>query len=187
MKIRDKFIDSFAFYAAYHQHPVNQIIHITTIPFIMFTILVWFAYWSPIQISTSYEVTTNLLSLNLGLVLITIMNTIYIVLDIVGGLLYIPFALLLYGGANLTRYYVPHAWDIAIGVHILAWIIQFAGHGVWEKRKPALFDSLVQAFLMAPFFIFMEILFRCGYNRELQGEIEQRKNRYMTNIQYLIV
>jgi 2-hydroxy fatty acid dioxygenase len=186
MNIRDKFVRSFAFYAAYHQHPVNQAIHITTIPFIMFTILVWLAYWSPYQIPTHYEVTTNLLSLNLGLVLILIYNTIYIVLDVFAGILYIPFVLILYGGANLFRHYVPYAWAIAIAVHIVAWIIQFLGHGVWEKRKPALFDSLIQAFLMAPFFIFMEILFKCGYNKDLQEDISYYKQQHLMSIQYLV-
>ncbi|KAI8022755.1 Phenylalanine--tRNA ligase alpha subunit, cytoplasmic [Camellia lanceoleosa] len=34
---------------------------------------------------------------------------------------------------------------------------QFIGHGIFEKRAPALLDNLAQAFLMAPYFVFLEL------------------------------
>lgn len=42
-------------------------------------------------------------------------------------------------------------WQIALGVHIFAWIVQFYGHGVHEGRAPALLDSLLQSVLMVCF------------------------------------
>lgn len=50
--------------------------------------------------------------------------------------------------------------------------MQFVGHGAFEKRAPALLDSLVQAIVLAPFFVFMEVLFIFGYRPELQKRID---------------
>lgn len=58
-------------------------------------------------------------------------------------------------------------------VFVLAWIAQFVGHGVYEKRAPALFDNLVQAAFLAPFFVWFEVLFWCGYRPELQARVEE--------------
>ncbi|KAJ6357311.1 hypothetical protein OIU78_005217 [Salix suchowensis] len=50
-------------------------------------------------------------------------------------------------------------WTIAVLVaQIICWTGQFIGHGVFEKRAPALLDNLVQAFVMAPFFVLLEAL-----------------------------
>ncbi len=61
----------------------------------------------------------------------------------------------------------------AIAVEIVAWIAQFVGHGVYEGRAPALLDNLVQALVLAPFFVFMEALFYFGYRPELQKRVNE--------------
>jgi len=53
----------------------------------------------------------------------------------------------------------------------VSWIAQFIGHGAFEGRAPALLDNLVQAFVLAPFFVFMEFLFKFGYRPELQRRV----------------
>lgn len=45
------------------------------------------------------------------------------------------------------------------------------GHGVHEKRAPALFDNLFQAFIMAPLFVLMEVFFKLGYKRAFHQRI----------------
>lgn len=55
----------------------------------------------------------------------------------------------------------------------MSWLAQFIGHGVFEKRAPALLDNLVQAFLLAPLFVWMEILFFFGYRPELKERFEK--------------
>ncbi|KAG3111393.1 hypothetical protein PI125_g9184 [Phytophthora idaei] len=62
-------------------------------------------------------------------------------------------------------------WQIALGVHCFAWIMQFIGHGVFERRKPALFDSLDQALVTAPMFVLLEALFAFGYRPELYKRV----------------
>jgi 2-hydroxy fatty acid dioxygenase len=62
---------------------------------------------------------------------------------------------------------------VAIAVHIVSWVAQFIGHGAFEGRAPALLDNLVQAIFLAPLFVWLEILFKFGYRRELQERVEK--------------
>lgn len=59
------------------------------------------------------------------------------------------------------------------GIHIVSWLAQFVGHGKFEGRAPALLDNLVQALLLAPLFVWMEILFFFGYRPELKARMEK--------------
>ena len=44
---------------------------------------------------------------------------------------------------------------------ISAWILQFIGHYI-EGNRPALTDSLIQAFLVAPIFVLIDIKQLCN-------------------------
>jgi len=171
--------DSFAFYSAYHRNSINQLIHIITIPFIVLTILVWLSYATIYKFHFDETLLSDIFSINVGLIVVVVYLVFYIILDIVAGVLYIPFILIIYLLANVIRFTVPYAWLVAIIVHIVAWIFQFAGHGIWEKRKPALLDSLLQAFLMAPFFIFLEVLFKLGFKKEFKEEISELERNFL--------
>lgn len=74
---------------------------------------------------------------------------------------------------HLTSTYGATANYWAIGVHIFCWLAQFVGHGAFEGRAPALLDNLVQAFFLAPFFVWMEILFYFGYRPGLKGRLDK--------------
>lgn len=81
------------------------------------------------------------------------------------------------------------SWGVkaAAWLFALAWVAQFAGHGLAEKRAPALLDNIVggefhrtadlldsdpsAALVLAPFFVHLEILFAFGYRRQLHKEI----------------
>lgn len=73
----------------------------------------------------------------------------------------------------LTSTYGSTANYWALGVHVTSWIAQFVGHGAFEGRAPALLDNLVQAFFLAPFFVWMEILFFFGYRPELKRRLDK--------------
>ncbi|XWS60519.1 hypothetical protein CRYUN_Cryun07bG0042700 [Craigia yunnanensis] len=71
------------------------------------------------------------------------------------------------------------AWKVVLAAQLFCWTGQFLGHGVFEKRAPALLDNLVQAFLMAPFFVLLEVLqslFRYepypGFHGRVKAKIE---------------
>lgn len=74
---------------------------------------------------------------------------------------------------HLTSTYGMTANYWAIGVHITAWLAQFVGHGVFEGRAPALVDNLIQAFFLAPLFVWLEILFYFGYRPELKSRLDK--------------
>lgn len=63
---------------------------------------------------------------------------------------------------------------VAGGIFLVAWALQFVGHGKFEGRAPALLDNLLQALLLAPLFVWLEILFFFGYRRELQARVEKQ-------------
>ena len=84
---------------------------------------------------------------------------------------------LLLGGAvyssHLTSNYGATANYWAFGIHISSWLAQFVGHGVFEGRAPALLDNLIQAIFLAPFFVWLEVLFALGYRPELKGRLDK--------------
>lgn len=60
---------------------------------------------------------------------------------------------------------------LAILVNIGSWFAQFIGHGCFERRAPALKDNLLQALFLAPLFVWLEILFACGYRPKLRARV----------------
>lgn len=59
-----------------------------------------------------------------------------------------------------------------VGVFLLGWLIQFAGHW-YEGRKPAFADDLV-GLLVGPLFVTAEAMFALGWNKPMLAEIERR-------------
>ncbi|KAG6401765.1 hypothetical protein SASPL_138630 [Salvia splendens] len=70
-------------------------------------------------------------------------------------------------------------WQVVLVSQLVCWTGQFIGHGVFEKRAPALLDNLAQAFLMAPFFVLLEALQYAfdyepcpGFNARVQAKVD---------------
>jgi uncharacterized membrane protein YGL010W len=58
---------------------------------------------------------------------------------------------------------------------ILGVIAQLVGH-FYEKKKPAFLDSW-QQILIAPLFLFAELMFELGYRKDLQEKITKNENK----------
>lgn len=98
----------------------------------------------------------------------------YILLEPVAGTILLPIILGWTAYANhLAVAYPSGALKAGIALEVFSWVAQFVGHGVYEGRAPALLDNLVQALVLAPFFVFMEMLFLCGYRPELQKRVNE--------------
>ena len=111
---------------------------------------------------------------NLGTLSCTLYATGYLLLEPVAGALLAPLLLGSTAGANfLTSTYGARATYAAVAVHVLSWGAQFIGHGVYEGRAPALRDNLAQALFLAPFFVWMELLFACGYRPDLKARVDR--------------
>jgi uncharacterized membrane protein YGL010W len=98
----------------------------------------------------------------------------YILLEPVAGTVLLPLIMGWTAYSNhLITNYSSSVNSIGIAVEIVAWIAQFVGHGAFEGRAPALLDNLTQALVLAPFFVFMEVLFKFGYRPELQKRVNE--------------
>jgi 2-hydroxy fatty acid dioxygenase len=99
----------------------------------------------------------------------------YILLEPFAGVLFTPLLFGVTAYANyLTSTYGWAANSWALSLHVVSWLAQFVGHGIFEGRAPALLDNLVQAFLLAPLFVWMEILFALGYRPELKARMDKQ-------------
>ena len=101
-------------------------------------------------------------------------STLYILMEPVAGSLLAP--LILSGAAlanHMTTTFGSTATKYSLILHITSWMGQFMGHGVFERRAPALTQNLTQAVFLAPFFVWMELLFWAGYRPELRSRLQK--------------
>lgn len=104
----------------------------------------------------------------------------YSVLDATAALMLAPIWYGLWYGSTLLARTHPDATKIAIGIKAFGWISQFYGHGVHEGRAPALLDNLLGAVVLAPFFVFLEVIFHFGYRPQLQKELKNDVGKLVT-------
>ena len=110
---------------------------------------------------------------NLGTLSALLYATLYVLMEPVAGGILAP---MLLGGTAYANYLTTeygmttNYW--AIGIHVTSWLAQFVGHGAFEGRAPALLDNLVQAAFLAPFFVWLEVLFMLGYRPELKARVD---------------
>ncbi|KAI4326619.1 hypothetical protein MLD38_031912 [Melastoma candidum] len=154
----------FAFYGAYHSNPVNVLIHTIFVWPIFFTSLV-LLYFTPspfrlLGFEPPFTLPSHVLFFNFGFFFALLYAGFYVLMDRKAGSLA---AFLCMGCWVGSCYLANHlgsslASKVVLGAQVLCWTGQFLGHGIFEKRAPALLDNLVQAFLMAPFFVLLEVL-----------------------------
>ncbi|KAF5807228.1 putative 2-hydroxy-palmitic acid dioxygenase Mpo1 [Helianthus annuus] len=146
----------FSFYGAYHSNPVNIFIHMLFVWPILFTSLV-ILYFTPTLVHVSLP---NNLVLNYGFLFTLIYAGFYVCLDVKAGSLagLMCFVCWVFGSFLAQHLGFSLAWKVVLAAQLFCWTGQFIGHGVFEKRAPALLDNLTQAFLMAPFFVLLEAL-----------------------------
>lgn len=162
---------SLAFYATYHRNKINRIIHYITIPCIVFCIFSFLNY-IPVGVMHSPGFPLNIVNFNILNVILTFLYIMYctLVWHVYGILLAIPLYTLM-ALSNLCVYNIKSFYIVAIIIFILSWIFQILGHYIFEKRSPAFLQSFHQAFIIAPFFVFLEILFACGFFTDLESKI----------------
>ncbi|CAL9240648.1 unnamed protein product [Arabidopsis halleri] len=155
----------FAFYGAYHSNLINIIIHTLFVwPNVFATLL--FLYSTPLildhsQLGFLQSLTfDSVLRLDIGFTLTVIYAIFYICLDKKSGVLAALLCFSCWIGSSFLAARLGHSLTLKFGVasQLLCWSGQFLGHGLFEKRAPALLDNLLQAFLMGPFFVLLEVL-----------------------------
>jgi len=133
----------FQLYADYHRHPMNRLTHKLAIPLIVFHVLAmlsWVSLGSTVGRALGFP-------LHLGHLAYLAAVAWYLRLDARLGLL---MALLLALGFPLSAV-TPR--PVVVGIALSGWLIQLAGHLVWEKRSPAFLTNLLQALIGPLFFV----------------------------------
>jgi uncharacterized membrane protein YGL010W len=175
----NKFQNFFYDYGRFHYNKINVWIHIICVPLIVYTLGRMIGYLG-----------TNYLDLKLNPIypLLAVLTCLYLYVDFVSGLLTII--------QHVSLLYFFSDVDFSIGslssiqviilVHVVSWILQFFGHGVYEKRKPALMDNIFLMF-SAPVFVNIELMFMfLGYRGKeieetmiyIRKDIEKYRNSF---------
>ena len=135
----------FADYASFHGTSGNQACHYVGIPLIVLALLSLLSALPLLQVggltlTLAEPVLLGVVAyyLRLDAALAGVMLAAFLALDLVGRLLPLPLALALF---------------------VLGWILQFAGHYVWEKKSPAFFRNLTHL-LVGPLWIAAKALGR---------------------------
>jgi len=161
------------FYGAYHHNSTNIAIHELCVPLLLWSGLVLGSaiptqgLFSPLHIELNPYLVFDL---KFPFLYALVSMVFYFAMEPIAALLYTPQMVLTLLTATAFSYR-PQALAIAGGLHVVSWIAQFVGHFGAEGRAPALVDNLLQAFLLAPFFVHFEILFMLGYKPELQKHL----------------
>ena len=162
---------------AARRNPKNQLIHFIFVPVILFTIVLWLSYTPPVPNPIhSSSCLAPYLVLNGGFFLVAVYSVYYIILDTIAGLSWaacVGFPIWV-GAEYLQQTHPGNAWLWAIYAHVFAWFMQIVpGHMYFEMRRPSLMDSFVQSLLLAPLFVWFELLFVLGYRKDLAAEISR--------------
>lgn len=160
----------YAFYAGYHRHPKNQFIHIVCIPIIVISILIFLSF-----LKLPFPIIQD------GACFLAAFYAIYyIVLDFKIGTSALPLVFAYYVLAKLalsTINSTRHVLYLAVVLQVVGWSAQLFGHYYYEKRSPALTESVVQSFLVAPLFVFLEPVLISGYFPALEERLLQPPRR----------
>lgn len=191
-----------AFYGSYHTHPINQAIHFVCVPAILWSICVWLANLGPLPLPPHLTAPALIairshlptwvppiwaaaIQPNAAFLVFAIYSVFYLLLEPFAGLTWslfvglpIAWSATVFAGSPLPAALSAAGlapWSAALAVHVLGWYLQIhPGHAIMEKRKPALMDSLAQAFGLAPLFVWFELLFLLGYRPALKKDLDER-------------
>ncbi|KAF8665822.1 hypothetical protein AX16_000265 [Volvariella volvacea WC 439] len=172
------------FYGAYHSNKINVLIHIICVPLIHWSFQVLAAPLATPSIfpKIHYEINEYLaFDLNIPTIITILFLSYYFLLEPVAAFLYVPQLTL----SNLTATAFAHGQGhlaYAAYLHAFCWIAQFLGHGLAEKRAPALLDNLIGALVLAPFFVHLEILYKVGYRPEMHKRIQNSIGKEIARI-----
>jgi len=166
------FIPSLTFYSSFHTHPVNVVIHAIFVPMLVALHTADFVALEQALFGLRYVNIFGIPFSLTNLVSVVFYPLVFMRLDIIGGLSYIPIHWNLMFLANWV--FAPMSWKKRLLFEVVAWSAQFLGHYV-EGAKPALFDSLLQSLCLAIFFIWIEVALNpLGYRSKSMRTVRER-------------
>jgi uncharacterized membrane protein YGL010W len=150
-------------YAAYHQDHRCQATHLFGVPMVFYSPLIPLGWvrWD-----------LGAVEISLGMLILAAILIWYFTLDrglaTILTLISLPMVYLTDLAAGLP---LQQSLAIFLALKLGGWVIQLVGH-VFEGRRPALVDNLVQS-LMGPLFVLAEVLFYFGLRKDLKEAVER--------------
>ncbi|MCP3058459.1 DUF962 domain-containing protein [Myxococcus sp. K38C18041901] len=133
-------------YYSSHQHPTNRLTHKIAIPVIVLHIIAMLDW---VRLATVPVLPGGVLTL--GMVAWALTAVWYLRADVKLGLVVVAFMAACFPLGRLMP-----TWSV-VAIAAFGWLIQLAGHAVWEKKSPSFLTNLVHA-LVGPLF-FVAVLF----------------------------
>ncbi|MBZ4415145.1 DUF962 domain-containing protein [Myxococcus sp. RHSTA-1-4] len=133
-------------YYSSHQHPTNRLTHKIAIPIIILHIVAMLDWVKLVAVPALPGGV-----LTLGMVAMVTTAIWYLRADVKLGLVVMAFMV-----ACLPVGRMIPTWGV-VGIAVFGWLVQLAGHAVWEKKSPSFLTNLVHA-LVGPLF-FVAVLF----------------------------
>ncbi|CCK70101.1 2-hydroxy-palmitic acid dioxygenase MPO1 KNAG_0D03550 [Huiozyma naganishii CBS 8797] len=153
------------FYKYYHYNTTNVLIHSVFVPTILFSSL---SILHGVPLPGGWSL-SHLVSL--------LFSAFYILLYLPSGL--VAAAILALFNASIDNRWVDLSGGRDWVLFSLGWIMQFIGHGAFEKKRPAVLDNLVQSLVTAPYFILFELFFLLGFmptlKRQLDADVKEMR------------
>jgi uncharacterized membrane protein YGL010W len=129
-------------YASAHQHPTNRLTHKVAIPFIVLHIVAMLDWVRLVAVPVIPGG-----ALTLGMVAWLLATVWYLRADLkLGVIVSLGTALCFPIGRMLPM------WAV-IAIAVSGWLVQLAGHAVWEKKSPSFLTNLIQALVGPMFFV----------------------------------
>lgn len=165
------FVEQMAMYSAYHRDTRNRATHFIGIPSIVFAIFI------PLHWVTLTELWSGEAVITLATLLWLVTGGFYLWLDrTIGGLMMLISFVLMQVAAWVADQGSLIGWSTFAIFFVGGWVFQLVGH-VFEGRRPALADNLLQA-LIGPCFLVAETIFAAGMKKELHDAVEARWKHY---------
>lgn len=139
------------FYNDYHQNTINKIIHMIFIPMIVLSVRILLSEFYIGQPFFNWPGLTSKIKFGIGRLLSHIYCIYYFTYGWYQGLVMLVYFTWIEAAYYYIHDNIPRKYFLAFCMFALGWTMQFIGHAI-EGRKPALFDSLSQAFTAAPLF-----------------------------------
>ncbi|TFK43241.1 hypothetical protein BDQ12DRAFT_674636 [Crucibulum laeve] len=172
------------FYGAYHSNRINILVHVICVPILLWTFQV-LAAQIPVPSfipAIDHKFSDYLIfDLNISAIHAALYLAYYFILEPTAALLYTPQLVLSLLTATAFSHTSAHVQQAAL-LHAASWVAQFLGHGLAEKRAPALLDNLVGAVVLAPFFVHLEVLFYLGYKPQMHKRLNNEIGKEITKI-----
>ena len=139
------------FYNDYHQNTINKIIHMIFIPMIVLSVRILLSEFYIGQPFFNWPGLTSKIKFGIGRLLSHIYCIYYFTYGWYQGLVMLVYFTWIEAAYYYIHDNIQRKYFLAFCMFALGWTMQFIGHAI-EGRKPALFDSLSQAFTAAPLF-----------------------------------